>query len=105
MVTTLRIPESAIRQYLADTNPWWSAGQGIDDRTKAWPRRAYFPAFLRRLLASAPRRALVLIGPRRVGGSSLPVLRAGDFCLLPACLPKVELIASPNAQFLRAEAN
>jgi uncharacterized protein len=67
MVTTLRIPESAIRQYLADTNPWWTAGQGIDDRTKAWPRRAYFPAFLRRVMASAPRRALVLIGPRRVG--------------------------------------
>jgi uncharacterized protein len=67
MVTTLRIPESAIRQYLADTNPWWAAGQGIDDRIKEWPRRAYFPAFLRQVTSTSPRRALVLIGPRRVG--------------------------------------
>lgn len=47
----------------------------------------------------------VVAGEVRVNGSSTPVLRAGDFCLLPACLPTVELIASPNAQFLRTEAN
>ncbi len=47
----------------------------------------------------------VVAGEVRVSESSTPVLRAGDFCLLPACLPKVELIATPNAQFLRTEAN
>jgi mannose-6-phosphate isomerase len=47
----------------------------------------------------------VVAGEVRVNGSSTPVLRAGDFCLLPACLPQIELIASPNAQFLRTEAN
>lgn len=47
----------------------------------------------------------VVAGEVRISGSSTPVLRAGDFCLLPACLPQVELIATPDAQFLRTEAN
>ena len=47
----------------------------------------------------------VVSGEVRVGGSSTPVLHAGEFCLLPACLPKVELVVSPNCQFLRAESN
>ena len=36
-------------------------------------------------------------------GSEL-VLRAGQFCIIPACLPSVELSAAPGSQFLRAEA-
>lgn len=32
------------------------------------------------------------------------VLHAGEFCLLPACLPVVELFAAGGTQFLRAEA-
>ena len=47
----------------------------------------------------------VVAGEVRVSGSFAPVLCAGDFCLLPACLPQVELIATPDAQFLRTEAN
>jgi mannose-6-phosphate isomerase len=31
-------------------------------------------------------------------------LHAGEFCLLPACLPAVELSGKPGTQFLRAEA-
>lgn len=67
MATTLRIPDSSIRQYLADTNPWWTTGQQVDDRLRQWPRRSYFAAFLRQVQAIEPRRAVVLIGPRRVG--------------------------------------
>jgi mannose-6-phosphate isomerase len=47
----------------------------------------------------------VVAGEVQVSGCSTPVLRAGDFCLLPACLPQIELVASPNTQFLRTEAN
>jgi len=47
----------------------------------------------------------VIAGEVRISGGSAPVLRAGDFCLLPACLPKVELTATRNAQFLRTESN
>jgi mannose-6-phosphate isomerase len=36
-------------------------------------------------------------------GSEL-TLRAGEFCVIPACLPSIELSAVPGSQFLRAEA-
>ena len=32
-----------------------------------------------------------------------PVLRAGEFCLIPACLPATELIVEARTQFLRAQ--
>lgn len=35
---------------------------------------------------------------------SNPILRAGEFCLIPACLPGIELIAETGTRFLRAEA-
>lgn len=38
------------------------------------------------------------------GSGSGLVLRAGDFCLLPASLPAVELVGKPGTQFLRTEA-
>jgi len=47
----------------------------------------------------------VVAGEVRVSGSSAPVLRAGDFCLLPACLQRIELAATADAQFLRTEVN
>lgn len=47
----------------------------------------------------------VVAGEVRMRDGATPVLRAGDFCLLPACLPKVELTAPAGTQFLRTEAN
>ena len=43
----------------------------------------------------------VVSGEVRVGAA---VMRAGEFSLLPACLPVSELIANAGTQFLRAEA-
>jgi len=48
-------------------NPWWRAGAGIDPEEAAWPRRAHFPHFCRLALEVGVRRAVLLIGPRRVG--------------------------------------
>lgn len=45
----------------------------------------------------------VVAGEMRIGSSG-PALRAGEFCLLPASLPTVEVSAAPDTQFLRAEA-
>jgi uncharacterized protein len=67
MNQTLAIPPQAIRAYLAEMNPWWIAGHGVDAEQAAWPRRAYFPAFIRLVLDRDVRRAVVVIGPRRVG--------------------------------------
>lgn len=47
----------------------------------------------------------VVAGEVRIGDPATPVLRPGEFCVLPACLPEVELIAPAGTQFLRTEAN
>lgn len=67
MKQSLAIPAPVIRQYMADTNPWWSPAEGIDPETQAWPKRAYYPNFLRLVRDTEVRRAVVVIGPRRVG--------------------------------------
>ena len=67
MVTRLDIPLHEVQRRLNMDNPWWRAGHGIDAEEAAWPRRAYFPQFASLVLETAVRRAVVLIGPRRVG--------------------------------------
>ena len=67
MVTRLDIPLHEVQRRLSMDNPWWRAGHGIDAEEAAWPRRAYFLQFASLVLETAVRRAVVLIGPRRVG--------------------------------------
>jgi predicted AAA+ superfamily ATPase len=67
MATNLLIPSHEVQRRLALDNPWWRAGQGIDAEEAHWPRRAYFPQFAGLVLDADVRRAVVLIGPRRVG--------------------------------------
>lgn len=67
MATRLEIPQHEVQRRLAIDNPWWRAGQGIDAEEAAWPRRAYFPQFAQLTLDTSVRRAVVLVGPRRVG--------------------------------------
>lgn len=67
MASKLEIPVQEVQRRLSADNPWWRAGVGIDREESAWPRRAYFPHFCRLALETRVRRAVVLIGPRRVG--------------------------------------
>jgi uncharacterized protein len=67
MATSLQIPPHEVQRRLALDNPWWKAGHGIDPEEESWPRRAYFRQFSRLVREAAVRRAVVLIGPRRVG--------------------------------------
>jgi uncharacterized protein len=60
-------PLQEVQRRLGVDNPWWKAGAGIDADEAAWPRRAYFPHVARLVLETGVRRAVVLIGPRRVG--------------------------------------
>jgi predicted AAA+ superfamily ATPase len=62
----LQITETEIKKRLAFDNPWWEKG-GIDDEVTKWPRRAYFAGFMRLVQQTAVNRAIVLMGPRRVG--------------------------------------
>jgi hypothetical protein len=67
MVKSLEIQRKDVLRRLADDNPWWVAGGGIDPEWRAWKRRAYFAPFMRLVCDLDVSRAVVLIGPRRVG--------------------------------------
>ncbi len=67
MAKPFEIPLADVQKRLAFDNPWWVAGGGIDAERREWPRRAYFAPFMQLVGAVEVPRAVVLIGPRRVG--------------------------------------
>jgi len=48
-------------------NPWWESPHQIDGIRRRLPRREYFDLFFPYVTTTDPRRALILMGPRRVG--------------------------------------
>lgn len=62
----LEVTETEIKKRLAFDNPWWESGS-VDDRYRTWPKRAYFDGFLKLVKQTEINRAVVLMGPRRVG--------------------------------------
>ncbi|MBV6404469.1 MAG: hypothetical protein GFGODING_01221 [Flavobacteriales bacterium] len=67
----LEVPESEILARLHEENPWWQAGRGIHPDLVHLPRRAYLNDFCRLVREKDPHRAVVLMGPRRVGKTYL----------------------------------
>ena len=65
-----RIPEERIRSRMRADNPWWDSG-GIRRDYEDLKRRAYFDRFRRLVEQTDVRRAVVLMGPRRVGKTVL----------------------------------
>ena len=63
----LEIAKSDIVARLQFDNPWWHSGPEDKVQFQDKPRRRYFEPFLRAITDSSVRRALVLMGPRRVG--------------------------------------
>jgi len=62
----LEISENDILQSLERDNPWWEIGSKTLTHTFT-KRRAYLEAFMRLALNFEVRRAVILMGPRRVG--------------------------------------
>jgi predicted AAA+ superfamily ATPase len=62
-----QITEIEVKRRLSFDNPWWDGASGIDPKLRQMPRRAYFDAFCEMALNRTLRRAVVLMGPRRVG--------------------------------------
>ena len=65
-----RIPEEQVRSRMRADNPWWDGG-GIRGDYAGMKRRAYFERFRRLVEQTDVRRAVVLMGPRRVGKTVL----------------------------------
>lgn len=62
----LEISANEVLESLRAENPWWELGR-IDRRYEALPRRAYFDSFYELAVERSIRRAVILMGPRRVG--------------------------------------
>lgn len=63
----LEIAKSDIVARLAFDNPWWDASSNGKIAFENTPRRKYFEPFYRTISDKSVRRAIVLMGPRRVG--------------------------------------
>lgn len=63
----LEIAKSDIVARLEFDNPWWDSKEGNSIAFEETPRRKYFQSFYSNLVDFSIRRALVLMGPRRVG--------------------------------------
>jgi uncharacterized protein len=62
----LQVSEKEIKNRLIFDNPWWDE-EKIDERFDNLPRRAYFESFFELMADKSINRALILMGPRRVG--------------------------------------
>lgn len=62
------ITETEILEKLSFDNPWWDpASSGIEPRFRSLGFRAYAPSFIRLVRNRDVNRAVILMGPRRVG--------------------------------------
>ncbi len=61
------ISETEIQARLEFDNPWWEKGRNAAIPFQDAPRRTYFESFLKTVTERSVQRAVVLMGPRRVG--------------------------------------
>ena len=65
------LSQAQCRQRLRTENPWWDAPGCIPENVRRLRRRAYFEPFTALLKERRVQRAIVLMGPRRVGKTVL----------------------------------
>jgi predicted AAA+ superfamily ATPase len=61
------ISKEQVIERIRSDNPWWQSPHQIDTRFREMKPRAYFELFLDLVMQKSPRRAIILMGPRRVG--------------------------------------
>jgi len=66
-----KIPASQRQERMCGENPWWSGPPRTGRSYRAMRRRAYFDRFAKLVKEENVRRAIVLMGPRRVGKTVL----------------------------------
>jgi predicted AAA+ superfamily ATPase len=63
----LSISEHQVIERIRADNPWWAPPNQINPRISQMRPRAYFDLVLNLIKQRSPKRALILMGPRRVG--------------------------------------
>jgi len=64
---TRYVPQKRVLERIALENPWWQSKGSVNEFYKALRPRGYFGPFYGLVTQQTPRRATVLMGPRRVG--------------------------------------
>ena len=113
----LHVPQSLASIDFNDFEPALAGGESIQHSSHSIRRLVDHELFTVDQFTVQQRDEIVVFGPKmqiigvvsgevRVACGMKPnlVLRAGEFCLIPACLPATELITSVGTQFLRAQA-
>lgn len=62
----LRISDVEVRKRLDIDNPWWTEARP-PERVQTWKERLYLPLLFELVAQTRPNRAIVVMGPRRVG--------------------------------------
>jgi len=65
------IPADQIIERIRAENPWWAEPHRVQEHVSAWRPRAYLDLFLPLVQERSVRRAILLMGPRRVGKTVL----------------------------------
>src|SRR5947209_8495905 len=65
------IPKEQVIRRIASENPWWSEPHKISQFYGRFRPRRYSERFLPLVQSTSPRRAVLLMGPRRVGKTVL----------------------------------
>ncbi|SHA07140.1 similar to ATPase (AAA+ superfamily) [Bathymodiolus thermophilus thioautotrophic gill symbiont] len=79
------ISKEEIERRLFFDNPWWKNNGRVDKHYQDLPKRSYFPSFYK-LVQQDINRAIVLMGPRRVG-KTVMALQAIDALLTEGISP------------------
>lgn len=61
------VSEREIIERLHFDNPWWGSREGIDAEYQDMPQRSYLASFFELVKEKSVNRAVILLGPRRVG--------------------------------------
>lgn len=61
------ISKKEVRERLYFDNPWWDTNYEGDAQVKKYPKRSYFKSFFELVSDKDINRAVILMGPRRVG--------------------------------------
>ena len=113
----LHVPQSLASIDFNDFEPALAGGESIQHSSHSIRRLVDHELFTVDQFTVQQRDEIVVFGPKMqiigvvsgkvsvaCGMKPNLVLLAGEFCLIPACLPATELIASVGTQFLRAQA-
>jgi len=65
------ISKNEVLERLYFDNPWWEKGYKENKQVSSYPRRSYFDSFYTQVTDKDIRRAIILMGPRRVGKTVL----------------------------------